>query len=88
MIAAKELRAMTVTELNQKLQEAYQELFNLRFRHATKQVEDTSRMRVVRRDIARIQTILRERQLQPEGGSAESVGSARPRRGAPSAQEA
>jgi len=54
---------MTDSELNQKLQEVYQELFNLRFRHATKQVEDTSRIRVAKRNIARIQTIMRERQL-------------------------
>lgn len=58
---------MTDAELNQKLHEAYQELFNLRFRHATKQLENTSRIRIVRRDIARIHTILRERQLQAEG---------------------
>ena len=58
---------MTDAELNQKLREAYQELFNLRFRHATKQLENTSRIRIVRRDIARIRTILRERQLQAEG---------------------
>jgi len=63
VIASKDLRAMTDSELNQKLEEVHQELFNLRFRHATKQVEDTSRIRVVKRDIARIQTIMRERQL-------------------------
>lgn len=63
MIPVKDLRAMTETELNQKLQEGYQELMNLRFRHATKQVENTSRMRVIKRDIARIKTIMRERQL-------------------------
>ena len=63
VIASKDLRAMTDSELNQKLQEVYQELFNLRFRHATKQVEDTSRIRVAKRDVARIQTIMRERQL-------------------------
>jgi large subunit ribosomal protein L29 len=57
---------MTDAELNQKLREAYQELFNLRFRHATKQIKDTSRIRIVRRDIARIRTILRERQLAAE----------------------
>jgi len=66
MIRAKELRAMTNIELNQKLHEAYQELFNLRFRQAAKQVEDTSRIRVVRHDIARIRTIMRERELQAE----------------------
>jgi large subunit ribosomal protein L29 len=66
VISAKDLRTMTDAELNQKLREAYQELFNLRFRHATKQIKDTSRIRIVRRDIARIRTILRERQLAAE----------------------
>ena len=64
MIAAKDLRSMTDIELNQKLREAYQELFNLRFRQGTKQIENTSRIHVVRRDIARIKTVMRERQLQ------------------------
>ncbi len=64
MIAAKDLRSMTDVELNQKLREAYQELFNLRFRQGTKQIENTSRIHVVRRDIARIKTVMRERQLQ------------------------
>nr|MBC7245640.1 50S ribosomal protein L29 [Chloroflexota bacterium] len=65
-MSAKDLRTLTDAELNQKLREAYQELFNLRFRHATKQIENTSRIRIVRRDIARIRTIMRERQLQAE----------------------
>jgi len=64
MIAAKELRAMTEVELKQKLQDAHQELFNLRFRQAAKQIDDTNRLRVVRRDIARIKTVMRERDLQ------------------------
>jgi large subunit ribosomal protein L29 len=55
---------MTDVELNQKLREAYQELFNLRFRQGTKQIENTSRIHVVRRDIARMKTVMRERQLQ------------------------
>jgi large subunit ribosomal protein L29 len=54
---------MTDVELNQKLREAYQELFNLRFRQGTKQIENTSRIHVVRRDIARMKTVMRERQL-------------------------
>ena len=66
MIPANELRSMTDAELNQRLQEAYQELFNLRFRKATKQLDNTARIRVVRRDIARIKTIMRERELQAE----------------------
>ncbi len=66
MILATELRSMTEAELNQKLQEAYQELLNLRFQKATKQLDNTARIRVVRRDIARIKTIIRERELQAE----------------------
>ncbi len=66
MILATELRSMTEVELNQKLQEAYQELLNLRFQKATKQLDNTARIRVVRRDIARIKTIIRERELQAE----------------------
>jgi large subunit ribosomal protein L29 len=59
---------MTDTELNQKLQEAHQELFNLRFRKATKQLDNTARIRVVRHDIARIKTIMRERDLSLSDG--------------------
>lgn len=62
-----ELRTLTDAELKQKLGEAYQELFNLRFRKATKQLDNTARIQVVRRDIARIKTIVRERELQTEG---------------------
>jgi large subunit ribosomal protein L29 len=57
---------LTEVELNQKLQEAYQELLNLRFQKATKQLDNTARIRVVRRDIARIKTVIRERELQAE----------------------
>lgn len=67
-MAANELRTMTDTELSQRLQEAYQELFNLRFRKATKQLDNTARIRLVRRDIARIKTILRERDLRLSDG--------------------
>jgi small subunit ribosomal protein S17 len=49
-----ELRTLTDAELKQKLGEAYQELFNLRFRKATKQLDNTARIQVVRRDIARM----------------------------------
>ncbi len=66
MILATELRSLTEVELNQKLQEAYQELLNLRFQKATKQLDNTARIRVVRRDIARIKTVIRERELQAE----------------------
>jgi large subunit ribosomal protein L29 len=64
VIAAKDVRSLTDVELDQKLHEAYQELFNLRFRQAAKQIANTGRIRVVRRDIARMQTVVRERQLR------------------------
>jgi len=60
---ATELRAMTNMELANKLDDAYQEIFNLRFQAAAGQVTNTSRQRAVRRDIARMKTILREREL-------------------------
>ncbi|MCD6289399.1 MAG: 50S ribosomal protein L29 [Anaerolineae bacterium] len=58
-----EIRAMTDEEIARRLDEAYQELFNLRFQHTTGQLRNTARMREVRRDIARLHTILREREL-------------------------
>ena len=57
------LRELTEDELDQKYKEFTEELFNLRFQLATSQIENASRMRVVRRDIARVKTIQRERQL-------------------------
>ena len=58
-----ELRGMTPEDLDVQLQETYQELFNLRFRLATKQLRDTSQVSKVKRDLARIKTVLREREL-------------------------
>jgi large subunit ribosomal protein L29 len=66
MTSAAELRTKSEAELQQELEEAYEELFNLRFRLSTKQLENTSRVRVVRRNIARLKTILRERELWAE----------------------
>ncbi len=56
-----EVRDMTPDELGDKLLELKKEAFNLRFQQATGQLENTSRVRVVRRDIAKIRTIGRER---------------------------
>lgn len=64
---AAELRELTVDDLQHRLDETYQELFNLRFRLATKQLADTSRIRQVKRDIARLQTVLRERASEEVG---------------------
>lgn len=58
-----ELKGMANAELATKLDEAYQELFNLRFQKATGKLTNSSRTRLVRKDIARIKTILREREL-------------------------
>jgi large subunit ribosomal protein L29 len=63
---AHELRALTQEELLRKIEELSQERFNLRFQMATKQLSDSSRMRQVRRDIARAKTILRELELAAE----------------------
>jgi large subunit ribosomal protein L29 len=60
---AAEIREMSVAEINEQLTEARHELLNLRFQSITGQLTDTSRVRVIRRDIARMETILRERQL-------------------------
>ncbi len=70
---AAELRALSADDLADKLREAKEELFNLRFQNATGQLENNARLRTVRRDIARIYTILTERELgivQAEGADA------------------
>lgn len=61
---AADLRAKTVDELRDSLLDLKKEHFNLRFQKASGQLENTARMRLVRRDIARIQTVLRERRIQ------------------------
>jgi len=64
------MRALTTEELEQELERLGEEAFNLRFQLATKQLSDHNRMTQVKRDIARAQTILRERELfGPEEGA-------------------
>ena len=60
---AHELNDMTNVDLEAKLREAKDELFNLRFQAATGQLESHGRLRTVKRDIARIYTVVREREL-------------------------
>ena len=60
---AHELDEMTNADLETKLREAKEELFNLRFQSATGQLESHGRLRTVKRDIARIYTVVREREL-------------------------
>ena len=61
MTVASDIRTKTPDELNGMLLDLRKEQFNLRFQRATGQQENTSRVRVVRRDIARVKTILAER---------------------------
>jgi large subunit ribosomal protein L29 len=58
-----ELRELTEDELTDRLRESKEELFNLRFQMATGQLDNNRRLRLVRREIARIYTVLREREL-------------------------
>ncbi|MGN0633038.1 MAG: 50S ribosomal protein L29 [Oscillospiraceae bacterium] len=57
---ASELKELSAAELEQKLAELKQELFNLRFQHAVNQLENPMRMKAVKRDIARVKTIIRQ----------------------------
>ena len=77
-----QLRVSTEEELQHKLTEAKAELFNLRFQGATGQLESHGRLRAVRKEIARIYTVLRERELGiisdvDDESSAEVEGSAK-----------
>jgi len=61
MAKAEELRTLTVDQLDDELLKLKKEQFNLRFQRATGQLENTSRSRVVRRDIARIKTVAQQK---------------------------
>ena len=63
VVTAEQLRALSTEELTTKLRESKEELFNLRFQAATGQLESHGRLTAVRKEIARIYTILREREL-------------------------
>ena len=58
-----EIRKLTNSEVKEKLLEFEQELFNLRFRHKINQLENPMRIRLVKKDIARIKTLIRENEL-------------------------
>jgi large subunit ribosomal protein L29 len=62
-VASNELRELHNDELQNRLRESKEELFNLRFQMATGQLDNNRRLRTVRHEIARIYTILREREL-------------------------
>ena len=63
---AAEVRAMNKADLEKKLSELKAELFNLRFQHAINQLENPMRLAEVKKDIARVKTVLRELELKAE----------------------
>lgn len=63
---ASEIRDLSAEELREKLGEVREEQFNLRFQHGTGQLENTMRLGEVKRDIARIKTVLREIEVQSD----------------------
>ena len=60
---AEEIREMTLDDITARIRELEEEQFRLRFRSATEPLEDPLRLRVIRRDLARLKTVLREQQL-------------------------
>lgn len=63
MMKVKEVRELTAQELNTKLGELKKDLFNLRLQHATNQLDNPLKIVEVKRDIARVKTVLREKEL-------------------------
>jgi large subunit ribosomal protein L29 len=64
---ADDIREMTEADIRARIAELEEERFRLRFRGATQPLEDPLRLRVLRKDIARLNTVLRERALTPSG---------------------
>ena len=62
-----DIKELPVSELTERLENTREELFNLRFQLATGQLDNYRRIRLLRRDIARVKTVLRERELATEG---------------------
>ncbi len=65
-----QLRAMTVDELRAKLQELLEDQFNLRFRLQTQPLDDPLRIRKVRREVARVKTLIREKEIESQAADA------------------
>lgn len=63
---AKEIRELSLVELNQKIGELKAELFNLRFQLAVNQLDNPMRIKAVKKDIARINTVIRQNELKAE----------------------
>ena len=73
---ARDLRQLSDDELGKRLTESRQELFNLRFQSATRQLADVSQVHKAKRRIARLRTLLRERSILAEADSAAAIGAA------------
>jgi large subunit ribosomal protein L29 len=69
---ASELRELTVEELDIRGRELREELFNLRFQNATNQLDNTARIPLAKKDLARVETVLREKRREPEPGREEA----------------
>ena len=61
---ARELKELTKEELLKKKKDLKEEMFNLRFQHSTGQLENTARMKVLKKDVARLETVLTQKELQ------------------------
>ena len=64
-----EIKYLSVAELNAKLKELNSELFNLRFSHATRSLANPMALHNIKKDIARVKTVLREKELEEKGGN-------------------
>jgi large subunit ribosomal protein L29 len=64
---ASDLRDLSIEELGLKADDLRSELFNLRIQHATNQLENTAKLSLIRKDLARIITVIREKELKEEG---------------------
>ncbi|HUU70920.1 MAG TPA: 50S ribosomal protein L29 [Planctomycetota bacterium] len=64
---AREMRGLSTEELRRELEKRTRDVFNLRFRAQTQKLDDPSEMKKARRDVARMKTILRERELEAAG---------------------
>ena len=71
---AADVRGMSPDQLNDELAKLKKEQFNLRFQRATGQLENTSRVRIIRRDIAKMKTVVREKKAPDAGASAKKSG--------------
>lgn len=67
----RDIQELSDEELSQKLEDGRMELFNLRFQMATSQLDNTARVTIVKRDIARVQTEMRARQIAAEKSAAQ-----------------